>query len=61
MRGVGLRDVHTLARVVQLRGGVTGGVDATCHGVEGVASGTDRKELVGGVDCLSFDGGVGGR
>ena len=45
MGRVGLRDVHVLACAVQLRGGVAGGVNATCHGVE-VASGTDRKKLV---------------
>lgn len=62
MGRVGLRDVHILARAVQFRGGVAGGVDATCHGVEGIASGTDRKKLVGGVVRMSFDGGVrGGR
>lgn len=55
-----MRDVNILARAVQLHGGVAGGVDAACYGVEGIASGTDRKKLVGRVVRMSFDGVVGG-
>ena len=47
MGGVCLRYVHVLPGPVEFCGGVTGGVDATRHDVEGVALSADGKELVG--------------
>ena len=53
MREIGLWNVDMKACPMELVGSVAD------HSVEGIASGTDGEELVGGVGVVGFDGSVG--
>lgn len=47
MRRVALRDVNVLAGSVEFCGGIACGMNATRHDVEGIAPGTDGKQVIG--------------